>query len=95
MGNEPLPVIMQRVSGGGADAIVVSLWAGLKHEDSTLSIQRTERIVERFLDDYPVTVIAEALSDAFMAAGLFKHIKIDEEDTKQLPGNVPAEPAAS
>lgn len=73
MEGEPLGVIVGRLANLGINALVTALWAGLKHEDRTI----TPHLVTVRLDAYlkagrPLRKLADAINDALEESGLFK-----------------------
>jgi hypothetical protein len=78
MGGKTLDDVIRDVLNGGITAIVVALWAGLKHEDQTLSINLTTKILQTYIDEKKnVRKLGRALGEAFMETGLLK--SADEE----------------
>lgn len=73
MNGEPLGVIVGRLSNLGINAMILTLWAGLKHEDRTL----TPHLVTVRLQTYlkagkSLRPLADAINDALEESGLFK-----------------------
>jgi hypothetical protein len=75
----PMGDVMYQLSRIGMNAITVALYIGLKDDDKSL----TENLVEKMLDQYirpiaaggdgkRIKVIADALSEALDATGLFR-----------------------
>jgi hypothetical protein len=83
MGGKPLMAIIQDVMGIGVTAISVALWAGLKHEDPTLTIPLATKILQAYLDDKnkSMKVLGRALGKAFEETGLLKG------EDEELEGN--------
>jgi hypothetical protein len=93
MDGTPLSVIVHRIAQGGADAITIAMWAALKHEDGTLTVKKTERLLERFFDHgHQVGELSKALNDALLESGFLKNEKPDVDE--ETEGNVPATPTA-
>lgn len=86
---KPLAEVYVALLRRGINATVASLWAGLKHEDQTLTIPLTKKILQSYLDAggqfQPVT---DALTAAYKEVGVFNK---DEDDE----GNAPPEQARS
>jgi len=85
MNGEPLGVIVGRLANLGVDALILSLWAGLKHEDRAL----TPHLVTLRLETYlagggTLRQLADGINDALEECGLFKTAR-DE----QAPANPP------
>jgi hypothetical protein len=73
MDGEPLGVIVGRLANLGVNALVLALWAGLKHADRAC----TPHLVEKRLDTYlkegkPLRLLANAINDGLEESGLFK-----------------------
>jgi len=73
MDGEPLGVIVNRLAQLGVNALVLALWAGLKHEDRTI----TPHLVTVRLQTYlkagkPLRALADAINDALEESGLFR-----------------------
>jgi hypothetical protein len=91
MGGEPLGVIVGRLANLGVNAIVLTLWAGLKHDDRGLS----PKLVEKRLTTYlaaggKLGTLADGINDALEASGLFK-VTADEAADPLAPPT-PASP---
>lgn len=87
LGGKPLADVITDLSRLGVNALVLSLWAGLKHEDRTLN----PRLVERMLSSYiaekkSIRLLGRAVNDALEETGLFRN-----EDEPE--GNSQPEPA--
>jgi hypothetical protein len=72
MGGMPLGTVVQQLSMIGVTAITMALWAGLKHEDKSL----TPNLVTKMLEAYigaggSLRALGRALNDAIEATGLF------------------------
>ena len=73
MGGEPLGVIVGRLANLGVNALVLALWAGLKHEDRALTPHLVTLRLEKYLKDgKPLRALADAINDALEESGLFK-----------------------
>jgi hypothetical protein len=58
----------------GPDSDIWILWAGLLHEDPTLTIEKVEQMVDDWLSAEPgrtIKQIDELVTDAIIEAGLF------------------------
>ena len=87
MDGQPLGAIVQQLGQLGVNAIVLCLWAGLKHEDRTLNPAGVTKRLETYLKNGgQLRTIADALNDAFEECGIFRRPD-DEADA----GNGPAE----
>ncbi len=83
LGGKPLADIVNDLSRLGVNALVLSLWAGLKHEDRTLN----PKLVERMLTSYiaqkkSLRTLGRALSDALDEVGMWRN-----EDDESVEGN--------
>ena len=85
---KPLGSVLQDITNFGVNAIVVALWAGLKHEDKALTLGLTEKLFSTYVKDKKsLRVLIRKVSDALDETGLFQK----EEDTvEDDEGNVPA-----
>jgi len=86
MDGEPLGVIVNRLANLGVNALVNALWAGLKHEDRTI----TPHLVTVRLDTYlkagkPLRALADAINDALEESGLFKGASDEAVPTPATP----------
>lgn len=90
MDGQPLGAIVQQLANLGINALVIALWAGLKHEDRTITPNLVTKRLETYLKDgKKLKVLADALNDALEECGIFRGSEDDE-------GNAPAErPTAS
>jgi hypothetical protein len=83
MDGQPLGNIVTQLGQLGVNALVVALWAGLKHEDRTLTPAGVTKRLETYLKNGgKLQPLATALNDALEECGLFA--ASDE-------GNAPAE----
>lgn len=83
MGGLPLGAIVQQLEQAGVNAIVYSLWAGLKHEDAALTPNLITKMLTRHITEgRSLFPIAQGLNDAFEASGLFRGVG---ENTAQPP----------
>lgn len=88
MGGEPLGVIVGRLANLGVNALVLALWAGLKHEDRAISPGLVTKRLETYLrDGKPLRALADGINDALEECGLFK-TAADEPDPPR-PGTTP------
>jgi hypothetical protein len=86
LGGQPLGAVMSLLGQVGITAITVALWAGLKHEDKTL----TPSLVTKMLSDYiekggRTKPLIDALSAALDETHIFK-----TDDDEDREGNAPA-----
>ena len=81
MGGKPLSSIVNDLHSTGVTALVLALWAGLKHEDRTLNPKLVERMLERYIlkEKKSQRALGRALSDAIKETGLFRE---DEEESE-------------
>lgn len=86
---KPLGAVLQDITNFGINAMVVSLWAGLKHDDKAITINFTEKLFSKYVTDKKsMRVLIKKLSDAMDETGLFqKDEDITEDDDE---GNVAA-----
>ena len=85
MDGQPIGAILSLLSQAGVTATVTALWAGLKHEDASLSTN----LVTKYLDTYiqegkSLRKLAFALSTEILATGLFKS---DVDELEEQAGN--------
>jgi hypothetical protein len=82
LGMIPMRDVMNQLAGLGINAMVAALYIGLKDDDKSLTIN----LIRKMLDDYirprsaggegkRVKVLADALSEALDATGLFRDEK--------------------
>lgn len=84
LGGKPLADIVNDLARLGVNVLVLSLWAGLKHEDRTLN----PRLVERMLSTYiaekkSLRTLGRAVNDALDETGLFRN----EDEDQSAEGN--------
>lgn len=85
MGGQPLGVIVQQLSQVGVTAITMALWAGLKHEDKSLSPSLVTKMLETYIANKgSLRKLGRALNDAIDECGLFK---TDAEEAEESEGN--------
>jgi hypothetical protein len=88
LGGKPLADIINDITRLGVNALVIALWAGLKHEARDLN----PRLVERYLTTYiaekkSLRKLGQAVNDALDETGLFRN-----EDEAPAEGNGSPEP---
>jgi hypothetical protein len=73
MDGQPIGAILGLLSQAGVTATVTALWAGLKHEDASLSTNLVTKYLETYMQDgKSLRKLAHALSTEILATGLFK-----------------------
>ena len=73
LNGQPLGVIVGQLANLGINALVISLWAGLKHEDRTITPHLVTKRLETYLKDgKPLRALADAINDGLEESGLFK-----------------------
>jgi hypothetical protein len=88
MDGQPLGTIVNQLSNLGVNALVLSLWAGLKHEDRTLTPALVTKRLETYLKNGgKLQTLAAALNDGLEECGIFTPSDTAEADE----GNAPAE----
>lgn len=86
---QPLGLVWQQLGQMGINALIIALWAGLKHEDKALTQNLTAKLVERHIaNGGRLKPIIAAVTEAFEASDVFRSMG-DEE------GNAQAEPATT
>src|SRR5580765_2738091 len=74
MNGEPLGTIIQRLANLGISAMVLALWAGLKHEDRALTPHLVQIRLETYLKaGRPLRALGDGINDALEESGLFKN----------------------
>jgi hypothetical protein len=82
---QPLGSIVNQLAQLGITALTTALWAGLKHEDRTLTPNLVTKMLERYISEKKsMRVLARALNDAIDESGIFRN-----EDDELLLGNAP------
>jgi hypothetical protein len=77
MNGQPLGAIVQQLAQIGVTAIVMALWAGLKHEDRSLTPSLVTKMLEQYIaEGKSLRTLGRALNDAIDETGLFT---VDEE----------------
>jgi hypothetical protein len=73
MDGEPLGVIVGRLANLGVNALILALWAGLKHEDRAVTPHLVTVRLETYLKaGKPLRALADGINDALEESGLFK-----------------------
>jgi len=84
LNGRPLGQILTDLTQLGINTLVVSLWAGLKHEDRTLNPKLVERMLTTYIDNKKsLRLLGRAINDALDETGLFR----DESAEDELGGN--------
>ena len=89
MGGKPIGEIVQELRQVGVTAIVSALWAGLKHEDTSLNQNLITKILEQHLETHSIRPVLKAIDDALNESGLLKRAGEEPE------GNAQPEPTAT
>lgn len=85
---KPLGVILQDITNFSVNAMVIALWAGLKHEDKVLTPGLTEKLFISYVNDKrSMRVLIKRLSEAMDETGLFQK---DEDVVEDDEGFIPA-----
>lgn len=84
LGGKPLASIINDLSQLGVNALVLSLWAGLKHEDRTLNPRLVERMLTSYIEQKKsLRALGRAVNDALDETGLFRN----EDEELSAEGN--------
>lgn len=84
---KPLADVVNDLARMGVNALVLSLWAGLKHEDRTLNPKLVERMLSTYIEQKKsLRVLGRAVNDALDETGLFR-----TEDDEDAEGNATPE----
>jgi hypothetical protein len=87
MGGEPLGNIVNRLSNLGVNALVLALWAGLKHEDRTITPHLVTKRLETYLKDgKPLRALADAINDGLEESGIFRTLDDEVPEGNAPPG---------
>lgn len=82
MGGKPLASIINDLANLGVTAMVLALWAGLKHEDRALNPKLVERMLTKYIEQKKsLRALGRALNDAIEETGLFR--SEDDEGNEQ------------
>lgn len=74
MNGQPLGAIVGQLAQLGITAITMALWAGLKHEDRTLTPNLVTKMLERYLQEKKsLRALGRALNDAIEECGIFRN----------------------
>jgi hypothetical protein len=85
MQGEPLGVIVGRLANLGVNALVLALWAGLKHDDRAITPGLVTKRLEAYLKaGKPLRALADGINDALEESGLFKAAGDDEAPADPL-----------
>jgi hypothetical protein len=73
MGGQPLGTIVNHLSNLGVNALVLALWAGLKHEDRAITPHLVTKRLETYLKEgKKLRLLADAINDGLEDSGIFK-----------------------
>jgi len=85
MDGQSMGAIIRLLTNAGVTATVNALWAGLKHEDPSLSINLVTKYLETYIQEgKSIRKLAHALSTEILATGLFKS---DVDELEEQEGN--------
>lgn len=75
MGGQPVGVIVGQLQQAGVNALIFALWAGLKHEDGTLTpVIVTELLTKYVNQGKSLLPLAKGLNAALQESGVFRGI---------------------
>lgn len=75
MGGVPVGTIVQHLQQAGVNAIIFALWAGLKHEEPTLTPANVTELLTRYVNEgKSLLPLARGISAALEASGVFRGI---------------------
>jgi hypothetical protein len=73
MGGLPVGAIVQQLQMAGVTAIIAALWAGLKHEDPTLTPASVTQLLSNYVaSGMGLLPLARGLNAALEASGVFR-----------------------
>lgn len=73
MNGQPIGLVVQQLGQLGVTALTMALWAGLKHEDRTLSPGLVTKMLETYIaQGRSLRKLGRAINDAIEETGLFK-----------------------
>jgi len=73
MDGEPLGVLVNKLAQLGVNALVMFLWAGMKHDDRALTPHLVQVRLETYLQNGgKIRALADGINDALEESGLFK-----------------------
>jgi len=85
-GGQPLGQVVTNLSQIGISTLVAALWAGLKHEDKSLTPNLITKMLETYLQSGGrLKPLMDGVSDAIEASGLFKGAEDDEPEGNARP----------
>ena len=83
LGGQALGAIVLQLSQISVSAMTMALWAGLKHEDRTMTPNLATKLLEQYVKDRKsLRKLGRALNDAIEETGLFRTDE-DEEGNEQ------------
>jgi hypothetical protein len=83
-GDRPLGQLVTDINNLGVTALKLALWAGLKHEDKALTPTLIRKMMTTYLESgRPLSDLAEPLSRAIMASGMFGKSLEEPEGNEQ------------
>ena len=83
---KPLGLILQDITNFGVNSIVAALWAGLKHEDKSITPNLSEKLFQTYVKDRKsMKSLMTKISAAMEETGLFS-----TDETEDVEGNAPA-----
>jgi hypothetical protein len=88
MAGKPLGTIVTDLSQLGVNALVLALWAGLKHEDRAVTPNLVTKRLETYLKNGgKLSILADAINDGLEESGLFRS---PEDQEANPPAGRPA-----
>jgi hypothetical protein len=92
----PLGKIVTDLGQMGITSLTLALWAGLKHEDRTLTPNLVTKILEKYLADRKsLTKLLRAVNDAIDESGLFRGAEAEEDEAVAGNAQTDVQPSPS
>jgi len=84
LNGKPLASIINDLAQLGVNALVMALWAGLKHEDRALNPKLVERMLSAYIKQKKsLRLLGRALNDALDETGMFRNEDEESEGNEQ------------
>lgn len=86
LGGKPLADIVNDLARLGVNVLVLSLWAGLKHEDRALNPKLVERMLSSYIaEKKSLRKLGQAVNDALDETGLFNSESDESAEGNETP----------
>lgn len=84
----------------GLDVLRVMLWAGLKHEDQSLTVEKIGNWIQKYIEDNKTNLLIamdefqNSILEALKASGMINTDDLQDENSKNAPKEIATETEA-